>query len=475
MLSPLKWAKCAKKSHKGVHMLVSFSVENFRSFSKEQTFSLLASGRLSSTHESHTVPIPNSDQHVLRIGVLYGANGAGKSSLFKALSYVRLLALRAGKPRGTLREPFKFSNICNEPSIFDLQFLCRGHLYRYGFKVDDLYITEEWLLKIVGQKESVIYERITDASGVVTIEGPGLKDEEKVDLLAKIGGPGNQTFLATSNATLKESDLPGHVGNVLHWFENQLQLMAPDESIEPVGHMLADNANFRKFAGDFLRSSSTGIQDLDVEKEELTEQELERVIPKGLLPIILRNLEENPDGIGIVQLPNGQELILERANANRFYRLSVHSTHNLSGGIDTRLPLSEESDGTRRLLQLLPALHLAKLQGTTYFIDEIDRSMHPMLIWKFLESFLAACNSQESQIIVTTHESNLLDLDLLRRDEIWFAEKDSTLSTNLYSLSDFKVRKDLEIRKHYLQGRFGAVPFLGQLDNLVESSDATCR
>lgn len=448
-------------------MLVSFSVENFRSFAKEQTFSLLASGRLSGAHENHAIPIPNSDQRVLRVGVLYGANGAGKSSLFKAISYVKLLALRAGKPNGTLREPFRFSDVHNQPSAFDLQILCNGHLYRYGFKVNDLYVTEEWLLEIIGQKEKVIYERVTDSAGTVTIEGPGLKEEEKADLLAKIGGPGNQTFLATANATLKDSDLPGHIGNILRWFKIQLRLTAPDETIEPVGHLLAENASFREFAGEFLRSSSTGVQDLNVEKEEISEQELERIFPKGLIPNILSTLQESPDGIGIVQLPNGQELLLERSEGNRFYRISVHSTHKTNSQVDSRLPLSEESDGTRRLLQLLPALHLAKSQGATYFIDEIDRSMHPMLIWKFLEAFLAACDGQESQIIVTTHESNLLDLDLLRRDEIWFAEKDHTLSTNLYSLSDFKVRKDLEIRKHYLQGRFGAVPFLGKLDSLV--------
>jgi AAA15 family ATPase/GTPase len=125
------------------------------------------------------------------------------------------------------------------------------------------------------------------------------------------------------------------------------------------------------------------------------------------------------------------------------------------------LDLTEESDGTRRLLNLIP-------RSTTLFIDEVDRSLHPMLVWKFLEFFLRWCAGCRGQIIVTTHESNLLDLDLLRRDEIWFAEKDQTAAMRLYSMADFKVRKDHEIRKHYLQGRFGAVPFLGNMDRLLE-------
>jgi AAA15 family ATPase/GTPase len=131
------------------------------------------------------------------------------------------------------------------------------------------------------------------------------------------------------------------------------------------------------------------------------------------------------------------------------------------------LDLQEESDGTRRLLNLIPALQTHG-GSAVYFIDEIDRSLHPMLVWKFLEFFLKSPADGHRQIIVTTHESNLLDLDLLRRDEIWFAEKDQDAATHLYSMVDFKVRKDHEIRKHYLQGRFGAVPFLGNLDRLLE-------
>ena len=109
--------------------------------------------------------------------------------------------------------------------------------------------------------------------------------------------------------------------------------------------------------------------------------------------------------------------------------------------------------------------------SAVYFIDEIDRSLHPILVKEFLDFFLKSTDGGPRQIIVTTHESNLLDQELLRRDEIWFAEKDQTAATRLYSLLDFKVRNDLEIRKHYLQGRFGAVPFLGNLESLLTKPD----
>jgi hypothetical protein len=135
------------------------------------------------------------------------------------------------------------------------------------------------------------------------------------------------------------------------------------------------------------------------------------------------------------------------------------------------MDLDDESDGTRRLLDLLPALHQMQKQGGVYFVDEIDRSMHPILVRRLVEFFLASCGESPGQLMFTTHESSLLDLDLLRRDEIWFAEKDYEQATRLYSLADFKVRNDLEIRKHYLQGRFGAIPFLGNLDRLMKGQD----
>jgi AAA15 family ATPase/GTPase len=135
--------------------------------------------------------------------------------------------------------------------------------------------------------------------------------------------------------------------------------------------------------------------------------------------------------------------------------------------------MADESDGTQRLLNLLPALYFAQNASGVYFIDEIDRSMHPVLVRKLFEFFLKSCAGEKRQIIVTTHESNLLDLDLLRRDEIWFVEKDQSAGTRMYSLTDFKVRKDLQIRKGYLEGRFGGIPFLGDLDAL--RNEARCE
>jgi DNA-binding transcriptional LysR family regulator len=231
---------------------------------------------------------------------------------------------------------------------------------------------------------------------------------------------------------------------------------------------LANDPDLLTFAGDYLKSASTGVDRLQVERQPVSESEIRSLVSDITASKLLTPLS---DGMSRnYPLPDGSELRIEGNGGNSYYRVRVEAAHvDLAGGI-VPLELKEESDGTRRLLYLLPALHQLREHGAVFFIDEIDRSLHPMLVRTFLASFLKLCEGEQRQIIVTTHESSLLDQELLRRDEIWFAEKDRGAATRLYSLTDFNVRKDLEIRKHYLQGRFGAVPFLGGIRRLLEDS-----
>lgn len=449
-------------------MIVSFSVSNFRSFSSEETFSLVASNRLSGKHECHAVPIPGAKEKVLKTAVLYGANGAGKSNLFKALQYLKSVALSSRKKnRGTGREAFQFEPNPNKPSGFDLQFVTEDKLYRFGFKVDDKRIIEEWLVQVIGGKEIPLYERITDESGKVTIEAAGLAGAgEKLQALTTVGGPQNQSFLATIRATLNTSDYGDELQGVFTWFQRELTLLAPNEPVAPIGHMSVTDPDFLRFAGEFLKSSSTGVDHIEFLKKEIIEDDLHNLLPREVVSKVLENLGQNESGTVLVSIGDGNEILLERTDERHYFRVTIQAAHECQNGKIETLDLADESDGTRRLLNLVPALYDLRKSSSIYVIDEIDRSMHPMLVWKFLEFFLDSCQEGQGQLIVTTHESNLLDLDLLRRDEIWFMEKDPSGASHLYSMAEFKVRNDLEIRKHYLQGRFGAVPFLGNLDRL---------
>lgn len=454
-------------------MIVSVSLSNFRSFFTEETFSLAASNRLSGSHDDHVAPIPNTDEKVLRVGVVYGANGAGKSNLFKAFRYIKSIALgRRERLRSTGRVPFRLGGSDEEPSSFDLQFIAGNKLFRFGFQADDVRITEEWLAEVVNGREKTLYERVTTQDGQVAVSAPGLKGiGEKLNALTTVGGPPNQSFLATVNLTLNKPDYGEDLGCVLKWFNEDLQLIGPDAPFGRLSQYLAENPECREFAGSFLKSVSTGIDHLEITRKELTEDELRNLLPEGLVSPMLKGVSEDGEGRSFLHLPDGNELLIERGREKHFYRLSVRAAHEGQGGTIVPFELRDESDGTRRLLNLMPALHRLNTDAKVYFIDEIDRSLHPNLVWKFIHFFLKSSNETHAQVIVTTHESNLLDLELLRRDEIWFAEKDSISATRLYGLTDFNVRKDLEIRKHYLGGRFGAVPFLGDVDRLL--ADAT--
>jgi AAA15 family ATPase/GTPase len=133
----------------------------------------------------------------------------------------------------------------------------------------------------------------------------------------------------------------------------------------------------------------------------------------------------------------------------------------------------EESDGTRRLIELLDVIQNDN-KGKTFLIDELDRSFHPQMTKKFIETFFKATKDNDTQLLITTHESNLLDLQLLRQDEIWFVERDKDYASRLYSLDNFKVRYDKKIDKNYLEGRYGAVPLFKNFDLLLGDENENC-
>ena len=446
-------------------MLVSFAVSNFRSFAGRQVFSLFASKRLGSAHESHTVPIPDSDQSVLRAGVIYGANGAGKSNLFAALQYMRRVALgQREESRATPRVDFQLADLRDQPTTFDLQFIAAGKLYRFGLFLDEERIINERLAHVVEGKEKLIYVRHIGSAGNVAVDAPGLRNEsESLQALVKVRCRDDQSFLARARAMLVREDVGRTLTEVIEWLDGGLALIGPQSTLDLSVKRLAKDGEFRQFAGEFLKASATGVDHMRVDKTELSKDEARALFSREARRSELEGGKERP--ISVPPVPNGSELLVERtADGEHFYSVGIQAAHKKEGAF----PLAEESGGTQRLLDLVPAVYQMQPGKTVYFIDEFDRSLHPMLVYKYLEYFLSTCTGSPCQIIVTTHETHLLDFDLLRRDEIWFAEKDSSEATHLYALTEFNVRRDLQVRKAYLGGRFGAVPFLGGFDQLRE-------
>jgi len=446
-------------------MIISFSVSNFRSFAGEQTFSMVASN-LYKDHTDHLVGLPGTEAKALRLGIMYGANASGKSNFFKALAYVKHIACTTRKKNtGTGREVFRFGNLEKEISEFDLQFGA-GQLYRFGFKVNDQYVLEEWLIHVNGNRESVIYERKTDSDGTVTVDISGINNpSEKLKALATVGPLPNQSFLATIQSTLEAQNHGEGIWAVIFWFNHQLRLISPDTSFHQLANAMSRNEEHLQFASSFLNAASTGIHRLIAEKQKIDFQSVCKFYPEDFIKQFQDGVEDN-ESLLLPPIADGFDILVEKKDGKTsFFMFTLEAGYLNQDGNEVLMRFFNESDGTRRLMHLIPALLLIKIAPCVFVVDEIDRSLHPILSKKFLEFFTKTKGA--SQLIVTTHEANLLDQELVRRDEVWFAEKNQAGATHLYSLNDFNIRNDLEIRKGYLQGRFGAIPFLGNIDQLL--------
>jgi uncharacterized protein len=178
---------------------------------------------------------------------------------------------------------------------------------------------------------------------------------------------------------------------------------------------------------------------------------------------------QSPEGSNVALLIGGPGVALEldAGDPAKIIRKHLSAQHQVNSQVYS-ISFQEESDGTQRCLNLLPALYHVTRRNQVFVVDELDRSLHPLLCHALLKLFLAACPGRHQQMIVTTHETHLLDLDLLRRDEVWFIEKNRQQQSHLFSLGDLNARKDLRIEKGYLQGRFGGIPFIGDTKKLTD-------
>ena len=443
-------------------MLLSFTVKNFRSFREEQTLSLVASSR-QPDHQEHLTLIPDDENKVLPVAVIYGANGAGKSNLVRALAFLRNLVNRGTEPNKPIaRRAFLLDKqSASQPTELTVQFVEHDRAYVFGCRVSDKQVDAEWLSLLRDGKEIQIYERVTNNTGEVTIEpGSVLRDDSwgdhaKALALTRVGVLPNQLFLHAVGKSLREQDQGLGLAGALKWFANRLTIIPASARFRPLARLVAQDKTFTEFAGDFLRKVATGVECLRVDTAQIEETML-----ASLGAGIQERIEDLPVGeTTSIPRADGTELLVEKGEGTKVQLRTLQSEHVTADGTRVTLPFSEESDGTQRLTHLLPALHsLGQTPGLTV-IDEIDRSLHPLLAKGFVRAFLKACAGHGGQLIFTTHDTTFLDLELLRRDEIWFANKTQPAgATELYSLADYKVRTDLKVDKAYLQGRFEAVP-----------------
>jgi len=439
-------------------MIIRYYVENYLSFNERIEFSMIP-GR-ARKHPNHIVRDEAWDGiNLLRSAVLYGANAAGKSNLVKSLAFMRHLVLNGTKPGSRIGlQCFKFASGCEEkPTRFEIEIKIDRRYYAYGFEITPSIVLSEWLYEIRKDRQKMLFERSTvDSETIVEFDKTIASDKKDLQFLEFIGKGTrpNQLFLTeTRDHNVKQ------FRDVLHWFDNSLRIIFPDSIYRGLEFDLVTDEQVQKTVVSFLDHFNTGIADIGFKP----------VVFNDLPRYIRDDIEKNPEpGKTIVfRSPEGR-FVVNKTSDNGVEASRMVAKHNLdSSDTLTDLEIEYESDGTQRLLDLIPALlSLAKVDQV-FVIDELDRSLHPVLSYEILEYFLERVSDTNSQLIVTTHESNLLDLDLLRRDEIWFVEKDSTGASKLYSLEEFTPRYDKDIRKGYLQGRFGSIPILGELAGLT--------
>jgi uncharacterized protein len=404
---------------------------------------------------------------LLKLSAIYGANAAGKSNLVKALGLLQALALGKATGNKIFNARFKFDQSVPCRQVLAVEFWQAGKVYYYAVALTDGCIeTEELYQSGLGKTADIlIFERTkaTDGSTQITFSQAFERDSKSQALKAIL----MEEFLDKTKTILhwlahRNNPHLGEVKKVFNWFDETLHIISPNTKPASITYSLDHNNRLRTFADDMLSAYGLGITDIKVDKKPLedffgTDNEL-------FLSEIRNKLSDtNQEKISLKQT-DGNELVIEKENDDLVVK-QLRIIQSDKVGNEATFDMDELSDGTIRLLDFLQMFQELVDAPNVYVVDELERSMHPSLAKELITKFSHDLDTK-GQLIFTTHESNLLDQSIFRQDEIWFAEKSPSGSTDLYSLSDFKEHNTIDIRKGYLHGRYGAVPVLTDLHEL---------
>lgn len=445
-------------------MLIRFIVENFSSFSSQAELSMVA-GR-QEIHPLHLIQSPGSDFKLLRTGVIYGANASGKSNLIKAMAFAKNLIIGGTAPMARIPvRPFLLdASKRTEPSVFQFSFCHNNDCYTYGFKLTSEKIVEEWLSQIVNGKDYLLFNRNTDSEGNAGITFAkqiiSTADDKNFLTLIARGTRPNQLFLTESVQRNVKQFQP-----VWEWFARRLTIIFPDTHAVGIEFAIKEKNKIGPIFMGLLKMFDTGIVDLDA--HELIVDSALPDMPPAMKNDLESDIKDNHTGVFITG-PNNVRYAIRRNEKGELTALKLQARHPVRGSNEQiSFDFSEESDGTQRIVDLLPALTSLLNEDKVIVIDEIDRSLHPHVTYALFQFFLNAGIQIKSQLIAATHAENLLTFKLLRKDEIWMIEKNKDGESRLYSLEEFKPRYDKDIMSGYMNGRFGAIPSIFMAQNPV--------
>lgn len=426
-------------------MILSFTLENWMSFQSKVTLSMVAS-----RERQHGERIPRVDKYqsrILPVAALYGGNASGKTNFFLALHFVQNFATKGLPPDALIPVvPFRLSsNDKSKPTRFVLELLIEEVIYEFSFSLNKHSVLEEKLVKVSSSRETVLYERKNNKIKF----SPNLEKDRFLKFAFR-GTRDNQLFLTNSVSQKVETFKP-----VYDWFNNSLELIAPDTRFDPFDQFLDEESPLYETMNRLLIQLDTGITHLGSED-----------IPFDNLPLPdplkLEIQEDVKEGMAVrIISPLNERFVIVRKGGNLIAK-KLMTYHPAQDGKEVKFEMWQESDGSQRIIDLLPAfLDISNSSSKkVYIIDEIDRSLHTLLIRQLIESYLSCCsNKSRNQLLFTTHDIALMDQELFRRDEMWVAERHMDGTTDLFSFSEYKdIRYDKDIRKSYLEGRLGGIP-----------------
>lgn len=441
-------------------MLLQFKVENFLSFKDQVTFDMLASPKLSND-DSRLIYKCEDGVEVLKYGAIFGPNGTGKTNFVKAIQYSKSIVEYTVKATCN-EEIFRCSDQLNYITKFEYFILIEGTYYRYGFHINTKTksICKEYLNTVISDSE---YENIFTRTDNTIVNNYKLEEKQEDRMNVYIDDMNNQSstlFLKMmSSKTVDENPFTIY-RKIFSWFTNKLIIIYPNTDYSNGRHyFMNEYKNERLKLYDAL-----GLGISDYSKVELTEETLNGLLSEDFFQQLKEDiLEKIQNQIQPRELPddyigflnNGTtEIAISYDEDNS--KLLFNALKYLKGKYE--FDYEEQSDGTIRVIQL--SKMFLDTDNKTYIIDEIDRSLHPSLTTAIVERLLEKNSNQSNQYIITTHETELLNSVKYRRDCFWFSDLDSSMSTTLTSLDQFKTRNDLKLNKAYLEGRFGALPFI---------------